>query len=92
MPGTGFGCSVTENGTAADVPPPGDGVTTVIVLDPTTARSDAGIAAVNWDAETNVVGRGEPFHDTMEAATNPLPVTFSVKALPAARAPGGETD
>lgn len=47
---------------ADEVPPPGLGLNTVTLAAPGTAMSAAGMAACNWVAETNVVGRVLPFH------------------------------
>ena len=67
----------------------GDGFTTVIAGVLADATSPAGIAAVSCVGDTTVVGRFDPFSCTAAPATNPLPVTVSVKsALPAARLPG----
>ncbi len=47
---------------AFEVPPPGTGLNTVICAVPAVAMSEAGIAAVNWVADTYVVVRFAPFH------------------------------
>ena len=71
---------------ALEVPPTGTGVDTVIWALPADAMSVAGIAAVNFVAETKVVVRPDPPHCTTESATKPLPVTVSVNAAaPGAR-------
>jgi len=44
--GVGFPTTI-ENGTEFDVPPPGAGLTTVTLADPSAATSPAGIAAVS---------------------------------------------
>ncbi len=75
---------VIVNGSAADVPPPGAGFTTVTCAAPATARSAAGIAARSRPGAEYVVVRGEPFHWTTDPATKPDPFTVSVNAeLPA---------
>ena len=48
--------------------------------------SVAVIAACKLLLETKVVGRVLPFHCTVEVDTKPVPVTFSVNAVPPARA------
>ena len=42
--------------------------------------SAALIAAVNFVAETKMVGRSVPFHRTLEFAVNPLPLTINEKS------------
>lgn len=51
----------TVNVCAFEVPPPGNGFTTVTESVPAVATSDVRIAAVSWPEETNVVVRGAPF-------------------------------
>src|SRR6266542_871310 len=63
--GTGF-VALTVNATEFEVPPPGDGLKTVIVALPPPAMSFAGIEAVSWLAFTKVVGRSDPFHRTTD--------------------------
>src|SRR5205823_9701287 len=76
---------LTLNVWAAEVPPPGAGVTTVTCGVPAAATSAAAMAAVSCVALTNVVVRVAPFHLTVLPLTKPVPVTVSVKAaLPAA--------
>src|SRR6267143_5645078 len=67
---------------AAEVPPPGAGVTTVTEAVPVAAMSAAGIAAVSWVAFTKVVVRAAPFHCTPEPLMNPVPFTVRVKSAP----------
>jgi hypothetical protein len=69
---------------ALEVPPPGAGVNTVTGIVPANAMSEAGIAALNRVAETNVVVRSSPFQRTTELVTNLLPLTVSVNAAPPA--------
>lgn len=66
------------------LPPPGAGLFTVTLAVPAAAMSLAGIAAVNCVALTKVVVRRFPFHQTVDALTNPLPLTVSVNAAPPA--------
>src|SRR6267143_5615650 len=82
----------TVNVWAAEVQPPGAGVTTVICGVPAVATSAAAIAAVSWVALTNVVVRPAPFHCTLAPLTKLLPVTVRVKAAPPTVALGGESD
>jgi hypothetical protein len=74
---------------ALDVPPPGDGFTTVMLAVPAAAMSAAVIAAVNRVLLTKVVVRADPFHFTVEVLTKLLPLTVSVKAAPPAVADAG---
>ena len=64
------------------VPPPGDGLRTLMPAVPGAAISAAPIAAVNCVALTNVVGRALPFQRASELGVNPVPVSVSVKAGP----------
>src|SRR5207245_660233 len=72
-----------------DVPPPGAGVNTVTVGVPATAMSAAGMAAVSWVAEANVVARAAPFHRTTDPVMKFVPVTVSVNPGPPAVAVAG---
>src|SRR5438874_12776892 len=65
---------LTEKVCAAEVTPPGAGVTTVTEAVPVAARSAAGIAAVSCVALTKVVVRAAPFHCTLAPLHEPLPV------------------
>jgi hypothetical protein len=77
------------NVAAAEVPPPGAGLTTVTLAMPSAAMSVAGIVAVSCVGETNVVARAAPFQFTVEVLTKLVPLTVSVAAgLPAAAADG----
>jgi len=62
----------------ADVPPPGVGVTTVMMAVPTAARSAAGITAVSWVVFTKVVVRAVVLKSTVAPFTKPLPVRVRV--------------
>ena len=64
---------------------------TATVAVPPDAIRFAATLAVNCVALTNVVGRAEPFHRTVEAPANPLPFTVSVNAGPPACAEDGFT-
>ena len=68
----------TVNVRAFDVLPPGFlTVTPAVAVE---AMSLAGIAAVSWEALTNVVVRFDPFHLTVELETKFVPSTVKVKA------------
>src|SRR6266404_29508 len=82
---------LTEKVCAAEVPPPGAGVTTVTEAVPVAARSAAGIAAVSCVALTKVVVRAAPFHWTVAPFTKPLPVSVSVKPAPPTMALDGDS-
>jgi hypothetical protein len=66
---------------AADVPPPGLGLTTVIEAVDALLMSDARIVAVSLELFMYEVVRATPFHFTTEAGTKPVP--FTVNANPA---------
>jgi len=76
---------------APDVPPPGEGFTTVIETVPVVAMSFAEIAAVNWVLLTKLVARALPFHCTVEPETKFVPVTVSVNVAPPAVTLEGES-
>ena len=65
----------TVNTAAVEVPPPLPGVVTVMFNDPAVPRLEAGIVAVNWPEETNVVVSGDPFTLIVDPGINPLPLT-----------------
>ena len=69
---------------APDVPPPGEGFTTVTEAVPAAPMSLAKIAAVNCVPLTKVVARALPFHCTVEVATKFVPVTVIVNPVPPA--------
>src|SRR2546430_9843918 len=72
------------NVAAAEVPPPGAGLTTVTLAMPAAAMSAARIVAVSCVGETNVVARAAPFQFTVEVLTKLLPLTVKVAAGPPA--------
>src|SRR5262245_2474615 len=86
------GAGMTVNSVAADVPPPGAGVTTVIGQAPATARSAADSVASNCVELTNVVGRGDPFHASTDDDVNLLPSTWTVTGAEPATADVGDID
>src|SRR6267378_2633803 len=75
---------VMLNVCAAEVPPPGAGVTTVTDAVAAVARSAAGMAAVSCVALTKVVVRAAPFQRTLAPMSNPVPVRVSVNPAPPA--------
>ena len=82
--------SVTLNETLFDVPPPGVGLKTVIVVAPPVEISDAGTAAANCVVFTNVAVSEVVFHFTTEALSKLVPLTVSVNAAPPVIAEVGE--
>jgi len=88
MLGVGF-TSATVSGRAADVPPPGAGVNTVMLGVPAAAISLAGMAAVSRVDETNVVVRPAPLTWTTEPLVKLEPAAVRVKAAPPADAAVG---
>lgn len=77
---------------AAEVPPPGDGLTTATFAVPAVEMSDAAMDAVSCDALTKVVVRLLPFHSTFEPDMKLLPFIVNVKAGPSTLAEVGERD
>src|SRR5579871_1599521 len=80
------------NGRPPEIPPPGPGVETVTNAVPALAMSLAPIDAVNKFGPTNVVGRAELFHNTVEEFTKFDPLTARVKLPPPAAALPGARD
>lgn len=74
-----------------DVPPPGDGFTTVTETVPAVVMSLAEIAAVKCVPLMKVVVGALLFHCTVEPETKLVPVTVSVNAAPPAVALEGES-
>lgn len=67
-----------------EVPPPGEGFSTVTRNVPPDATSASGIIAVSVVGETKVVARLEPRHNTVEAVMKPAPSTVITRPrLPA---------
>ena len=69
---------------AAEVPPPGAGVTTVTDTVPAIAMSVAGTIAVNVVLVTNVVESGDPFQSAVEEAKKLDPLSVNVNCAPPA--------
>src|SRR5215831_13139906 len=78
--GVGFGGGVTCRMAAADVPPPGAGVNTVILAAPGLGMFADVILAVNCVALLNVVGRLLLLIRTTDELTKPPPVTIRSKS------------
>ena len=68
----------TVKPSADELPPPGVGDTTVTDACVALVKSEAGIVALNSDADTYVVDSGVPFHSTVETGSKPLPAIVSV--------------
>jgi hypothetical protein len=81
-----------ENVRAAEVPPPGVGLFTVIDAEPAAVMSAAVMAAVSCVALTNVVVRVAVFQRTVAPLTKPVPLTVRVKAGPPTVALDGDSD
>ncbi len=77
---------------AAEVPPPGVGLKTVILYDPAVSKSDAGIIAVNCEALTNVVVLAEPAKLTTEEGIKFVPLTVKVNCASPTAADVGEIE
>src|SRR6266513_2748317 len=77
------------NVAAAEVPPPGAGLTTVTLAMPVAPMSVVSIVAVSWVGETNVVARAAPFQFIVELLTKLLPLTVSTVSGPPAGALDG---
>jgi len=71
----------TVNATAIELPPPGEGFTTKIWLAELPATSLAGTLAFNSVALTKFVVSVVPFNQTVDVATNPVPVTSTTVPL-----------
>lgn len=72
-----------------DTPPPGAGLTTVMVAAPAFARSAATTLIVSWVAETKVVARSAPLNFTCAPFTKFVPAIVKVKSAPPAVAVAG---
>jgi hypothetical protein len=81
-----------ENVIVPDVPPPGAGLVTVMLVEPALTMSVAGTCAVICVPLTKVVVSAVPFQLITDAATKLAPVTVRVKAAPSAVVFEGERD
>jgi hypothetical protein len=77
---------------AFEAPPPGKGLTTVIVLEPADAMSAAVILAVIRVELTIAVVRAAPSHCTIAPETKLVPFTVSVNAVPPATVVAGDNE
>jgi len=82
---TGTGVKVTVSCAAGLVDAAGAGLLTVNDPVPWLCRSDALKATCKEVELARVVGRAEPFHNTTELDSNPVPVILIVAALPGTR-------
>ena len=83
---------VIVNVRAAEVPPPGEGLSTVTLAVLAELMSAAVMAACKLVLETKVVERVLPFHWTVEVGMKFVPVTVNVKPAPPAAAELGFKD
>jgi hypothetical protein len=83
---------VVAKDNASEVPPPGAGLTTVMLAVPALAMSEAGTAADTCEALTGVVGSAVLFQCTTDADTKLLPFTVSVKDAPPAGVLAGTSE
>ena len=67
----------TLNSIALEVPPPGDGLLTVMEAFPLDERFAAGTVAVSTVLDVNVLCSGTPFQLTLEDSVNPAPFNVS---------------
>ena len=89
MFGDRFGGASIINNNGAEIPPPGEGLTTATVAVPGPAMSAAETAACRRELSRKTVGRGSSFHRTTESGTKADPTTVSVMSgAPATRAAG----
>lgn len=72
-----------------EVPPPGDGLATAIVIVPVLAISAAVTASESCVAEMKVVVRSAPLNFTTEPAMKPVPAMFRVNAASPAKTVAG---
>jgi hypothetical protein len=80
---------LTASVRALEVPPPGEGVATVICAVPILARSVAGMAARSSWPFTKTVGRAAPFQRITDVAMKSVPFTVRMNAdVPACAAVG----
>src|SRR3989344_805326 len=80
--GSGFAPGTTVKFWELYIPPAGVGLNTVIGYVPAVSRSDDGIEAVSWLAETNVVVLSDSLNLTLEEDTKLEPLTVKTKLGP----------
>jgi hypothetical protein len=83
---------VIVNVRAAEVPPPGEGLSTVTLAVLTELMSAVVMAACKLVLDTKVVERALPFHWTVDVGMKFVPVTVNVKPTPPATAELGFRD
>jgi hypothetical protein len=83
---------ITEKFTAVEVPPPGDGLFTVMAATAPAASAEAGTCACSVVELVYVVGIGLPANHTTEPCTKLDPVTVIVWAAAPAVMLAGETE
>lgn len=83
---------LTVKATAFDVPPPGVGLTTVMLGVPELAISDAGTLALTWVALTKVVISATPAQSTTDPDMKLVPLTVIVNVAPPVMADDGLSD
>jgi hypothetical protein len=81
---SGVGLAVMVKAIELDVPPPGDGLNTVMLAVPAEAMSEAVTAKANCVLLTNEGVRLAPFHRTIELLRKLVPFTVSVNDTPPA--------
>jgi hypothetical protein len=90
--GVGFEAGVIVKATAAELPPPGAGLLTVIDALPAACRSPVLTCAVSDVALLYVVGRAAPFHIAVDDEMKFVPVSVIVTAAEPADAEAGLID
>lgn len=78
--GNGLPIGLTVNAWAFEVPPPGAGLSTVILNVPMVVKSLAGMVAVSSVALTKVVARFESLSLTLDSGTKFAPLTVIVNS------------
>jgi hypothetical protein len=80
----------TSNCKGFEVPPPGAALSTVMVVIPAAAMTDAGTCAVSWVSLPYCVERAVAFQNIVEPDVNPEPDMVSVKAAPPSEVNAGD--
>jgi hypothetical protein len=83
---------ITEKFTAAEPPPPGDGLVTITAATSPAARAAAGSVACREVEFEKIVGTAVPLKLTAEPETNPVPVITTVCAAAPAAALEGDIE
>ncbi len=82
--GTGSAVGVMVSVTIFEVPPPGGGVITKMLIVPEARTSPGFTKTVNSVSERKIVARGRPLKFTVELGANPEPFTASVNVVDSA--------